>query len=52
MLVDNIRPMLDQLLLLVTDTERYHVAQEHRGSQAQTIKALLAVLAEFRATVN
>ena len=52
MLVDNIRPMLDQLLLLVTDTERFHAAQEHRGSQAQTIKALLAVLAEFRATVN
>lgn len=49
---DNLQPLLDQLLLLVTDTERFHAAQAHRGGQDQTARAVSAVLDEFRSTVN
>jgi septin family protein len=49
---DNLQTLLDQLLLLVTDTERFHAVQDHRGRQDQTSLALSAVLAEFRSTVN
>ncbi|MBX3452823.1 MAG: dynamin family protein [Planctomycetaceae bacterium] len=40
--------LLDQLLLLVTDTERLHAC---RG-QDQAAGAVLAVLDEFRSTIN
>lgn len=49
---DNVRPVLDQLLLLVTDTERFHSAQVGRGAQGQHSNAVMAVLAEFRSMVN
>lgn len=45
---DNLPPLLDQLLLLVTDTERFH----GRAGQDKAAGAVLAVLDEFRATVN
>lgn len=49
---DNLKPLLDELLLLVTDTERFHAAHDHFGGQNQTSRAVLAILAEFRSTVN
>ena len=49
---DNPQPLLDQLLLLVTDSERFHAAQGERGGHDQTARAVSAVLAEFRLTVN
>lgn len=49
---DNLQPLLDELLLLVTDTERFHAAKHDRGGQDQSSRAVLAVLAEFRSTVN
>ena len=50
--VDNFRPVIDQLLLLVTDTERFHSAQVPRGSQAQSTQEIMGALAEFRSMVN
>ena len=49
---DNLQSLLDQLLLLVTDTERFHAAQGDRGAKDQTSRAVSAVLAEFRSMVN
>lgn len=49
---DNLQPLLDQLLLLVTDTESFHAAQGERGGRDQTARAVSAVLAEFRSMVN
>jgi len=49
---DNLQPLLDQLLLLVTDTERFHLTLAQRGGHDKASRAVLAVLAEFRAMVN
>lgn len=44
--------LLDRLLLLVTDTERFHVAQTLRSQDEQSTRAILAVLKEFRTMLN
>lgn len=49
---DNLGPLLDRMLLLVTDTERFQMALGQRPGYDQTSRAVLAVLAEFRSTLN
>jgi GTP-binding protein EngB required for normal cell division len=49
---DNLQPLLDHLLLLITDTETFHGAQCERGGSGKTVPAVAAVLAEFRSMVN
>ena len=52
MRADNFRPLLDQLLLLVTETERFHSFQVQKNGLTQPSRAVLAVLGEFRLVVN
>jgi GTP-binding protein EngB required for normal cell division len=49
---DNLEHLLDRLLLLVTDTERFHTAIATRTVHEQSSNAVLAVLTEFRAMLN
>ncbi len=49
---DSLRPLLDQLLLLVTDSERFHSAQSQQDGYKEPSRDVLAVLSEFRSMVN